>query len=467
MKSFIHISVLLSTLLMGFANAGSSKPYYDKKEILSKTDWKDVGVAEDAPSHLSVISQGIYYENLHSKYDKNYYYPATAGRDIDVYMFDTSFNYSYDEFSDISGSIDFMVKDGIVSKLNNTKVLYTENSGIPDHGTMTSVAVAGKTMGVAKKANLHGVIMDYNKSKVKNYVFIADNIFEWLKYLKENDLIKKHKTVFNFSIAGRTSLNTFKNGDSYTKLQDLINEIANNGAVFVAGAANDGKQPYQEDEVVFPCSFDNVICVGGVGNFNITGIMDDEIDSSYYTLGKYNIAKETNSNYGDHVDIYAPFVFHYQGKFKGSKKTREEYGIIEDDYEVEDTEYGLIIKNFNGVMPGTSFSTPIVSGVAATLMSELPERKFTSASMLSYLIDKGEKNKILGIPDGYPNVFLNNGKKIVYRPDLNIVSDNQHFFREINKSKHDSDIEIDVDLEEVIDIDVDSDDEFDDEFDDE
>ncbi|ORX83430.1 subtilisin-like protein [Anaeromyces robustus] len=450
---FLQIATLLNAFVMSFTYAKSKNEIiYNKKQILSETHWKNMNVDTNAPSHLSVISQGKFDEGLYDKYDKNYYYPSSAGQGVNVYMMDTTMNLTYDELSEVDAHIDFIIENGELKKPENDKVCININSKIPDHGSITSAAVTGKTLGVARKANIHGIIFN-DKDLIKG-------LLAWLKYFKENNLIKsyEHKTIFSFSIRGLTSVDQFETGEDFRMAQELINEISNMGVVFVAGAGNDDIQSYDVnlDAVSYPCSFDNVICVGGVGNFATPGINNDEIDSSYYTIGKFETIVTFNSNYGNHTDIYAPYVFHYRGNLLINDLLKLLLNINENDYEMKETEYGKVIKNFDGLLPGTSFSTPIVSGVVATLMSEFPEMKFTSKTMLEYLTNLGQDYYITGIPEGCPNVFINNGKRIIYSDfdneiDISNVSNTTVVVSDVSDNivkevLTDSDNEIDVDI---------------------
>jgi len=402
-------TTLVNTLPKNVDSAKSNKAYYNKKEILSDTHWKSMNVFIDAPSHLSIISQGKFDEKMYKKYDKNYYYPASAGKGIDVYMIDNSFNFTYDEFSEINAKVVAVIENGKITKPQSDKSHLNKvclNSFVFNHGSLTSMAVAGKTLGVAKKVNLYGVHIVLEEKREDNTGALLDSIIAWLEYFKENNLVNPHKTVFNISLCNFTSLDEFENGEKYRKAQNLINEISDMGVVMVAGAGNNGYQVYDEknNKVFYPCAFDNVISVGGAGKFNIPGIKNDEIDSSYYTLGKHS--KNILSNYGSHVDIYAPFAYHYHGESLRSQESKND-----------------ITKNIDLILPGTSFSSPIVAGVAATLMSEYPEKKFTSKSMLEYLTEIGIKDIIQGVSEGCSNVFINNGKKIVYDANTEIEFD--------------------------------------------
>lgn len=460
---FLHCSTLLSTLFLGFSLAEKDDIYYNKKEILSETGWKDVSIETNAPSHLSLLSQGRFDDALYGKYDKNYYYPASAGKDIEVFMFDNGFNFNLDEFSEVEANIEGFVEiNGVKNVTVKAKELGIDeellrkdfrdvNHTVPDHGTVTSTAVVGKTLGVAKKANIHGLVFLVDKeTEEKKIKFLNQFIRDGINYVKENNLIKPHQTVFNFSVRQDVTLDDFY-GDECRETQALINEISEMGVVFVAGAGNEFIEPYNEKEgyALIPCAYDNVICVGGVGNIDNSEFMNDVIDSSYYEvanytqyLERYNETITNSSNYGNHVDIYAPFLYHYHGDLITTELTSIYLNYDESKYEIEKSNYGNVVKDLDTIAPGTSMSSPLVSGVVATLMSELyPERKFTTSSMLDYLKEIGEEGIVKGVPEGCPNYFINNGKKIIFDVDINTeVEDPFPSDNEVEISEEDVDI---------------------------
>jgi len=157
---FLYCSNLLITLFLDISFAKCiNNNYYNKNKILSETGWKDLSIETNASSHLSLLSQGIFNEQLNNKYDKNYYYPASAGKGVEVFMFDNGFNFNLDEFSEIEANIEaFIGKDGVKNVSDKAKELGIEESilrkdyrdpekqSIPDHGTLTSIAVAGKNL---------------------------------------------------------------------------------------------------------------------------------------------------------------------------------------------------------------------------------------------------------------------------------------------------------------------------------
>ncbi|ORX59125.1 hypothetical protein BCR36DRAFT_241287, partial [Piromyces finnis] len=105
------------------------------------------------------------------------------------------------------------------------------------------------------------------------------------------------------------------------------------------------------------------------------------------------------SNYGKGIDIWAP-------------------GCTLLSYQDED------FTDVNELVEGTSFSSPIVAGVIATILSENNDIIFTRDSMMDYLDKIGSHNIISGILEeeqdyGPPtedevSLFINNGKRVVY-----------------------------------------------------
>jgi len=364
----------------------------------------------NAPLHLSVISQGRYDETAHGKYDKNYYYPTSAGKNIDIYMFDTSFNFSYDDFSDVYAQCDMSIEQGKVTKLSSVKVCYGYQ--INDHGAMTSAAAVGKLNGVAKNANIHGILLKENEQDPASLENIIDDIIAGLQYAKENQLFKPNKTILNFSIGLPVLISELENNEKYKLLQQLFNDMNDMGIVIVAGAGNDGVNTYDTNNnmAIIPCALDNVICTGGAANFFIPQIAIDEIDSSFYKLGNlpaYGNIPPFISNTGERVDIYGPMIFHYRGSITVPNEILQ--GVDLSMLMVEEATEQYTRLKHEEFMRGTSYTSPIVAGVAATIMSEHPDMEFNSQTMLEYLTNIGEKDILLDIPEGCPNVFINNG----------------------------------------------------------
>eukprot|EP00833_Pecoramyces_ruminatium_P010944 jgi/Orpsp1_1/1184976/evm.model.c7180000091812.1 len=468
-------------------------------EILNETQWSGVDVREDADIHLSLLSQRKFEGNSTTKYDKTYYYPSSAGKDIDIFILDSGFNFRHPEFAnkdERTVKCAFFVNNAVVfpSKVED----YCEfTNGLIYHGLMVSDVAAELTHGVANKANIYGIALfggyenedeypteypsdqplptdgneheypseyhteyptngeyttdifefptdyeypsdffefpddllneDPEEMYKQNAIFISD-VFASLKYIDEN-MLRPNKAVFNFSFG--IYFNELIETDQYNidYLRDFIDHMASEGAVFVASAGNESKEVELNGKTsLYPCALDNVICVGATDNagMNILYLYEDklfELINQLLELYKAQKKKEelqhliekssedderlnelysgksmnpenykvaTFSNYGKKVEIYAP-------------------GWVEAEYR---DIYGKFLKE---LVPGTSFSSPIVAGVAATIMSEHPEIKFDTKKMKEYLTEIGEKNIIEGMKKGDPNVFISNGKYSIYQ----------------------------------------------------
>jgi len=391
--------------------------YYSNSQIKAETKWKSVRVKENAPIHLSLISQGKFNEELVNKYDRNYYYPKTAGKNVDIFMFDAGFNFTYKDFPK---SKDRQVRCEVI--INNGKTYRSLSKDVcyyldyEDHGSQTAAVASGVYHGVADKANLHGIVLATDDKKI-----FWENLISGLNYVRDN-LITPHKAVINFSFGNFIDMDDLESED-IKMLQELLTEISEMGTVIVASAGNDGRPVYDEEmfkQVFIPCTLKDVICVGGIFNnmedgFSITignehvKLHDDMVTSQY--------SREFMSNYGKGVDLYAPFWIHYNGPMLVNN---DYYNLFMDmDAEIKnpvvyDNDY-VFIPEIDMINGGTSFSAPIVAGVAATIMSENPTVEFNSKTMLDYLLKTGEKDIIEGIEESH--VFINNGKHTVYSSD--------------------------------------------------
>jgi len=403
------------------------------ESIKSSTEWKNVCVRGNTYNHLSLISQGKFDETIHRNppdlsYDKNYYYPSSSGEGINVFILDAGFNFRHPEFSDKNSGrkVECLVtfdQDEYLEEHNDI-CMHGHND---HHGSKMASIIGGKTYGVASKVNIYGIGVRRNENQ------LISSFIYGLEYINNNYLSKqeyKYKTIINMSSAfdkneisniGLSMVNYYGN---------LIKEMSNKGAVFVVSAGNQGKIA---DNVIYPCSFDSVICVGAIDNVGINDISSkiDEMKNSNHddddedwkkeydrvnsifedkiadlvekkTFSSRNYVLASFSNYGNVVDIYAP-------------------GHVKVYYQDENR------NNTQIYATGTSYSTPIVAGVAATIMSEETSTHFTTDSMLSYLKSKGLKNTIKEIPSYYPNIFLNNGNNnsFVQYSEYNSCGNNQ------------------------------------------
>ncbi|OUM66078.1 hypothetical protein PIROE2DRAFT_6789 [Piromyces sp. E2] len=355
----------------------SQNSYYNQKEILEETKWNSLAIQEQSSLHLSLLSQGYCHTDLISEYDKNYYYPDSAGEDIDIVIIDTSFNFEYSEFENYSNRT---VKCVAYVNDNDSLVIPFESSTsvcgdlIHDHGQIVANMAGGSKNGAAKKANIYAISIPEDK----DFFIYMEDVLPALQYVLKY-LIRPHKTVVN--ISHRFIIE--KDDLFYKQYKDVINEITNEGAIVVVSAGNEESDvDFNTSEEIdksignltIPCVFSNTICVGG-------------IDSRQATYFDKNYMKANGSNYGKSIDIWAPFYVY-------TKVMR----------------FGIPI-NFS--CGGTSFSTPLTAGVIATIMSEFPDIEFTKNSMLKHLL----KNATPFYFNDEVHYFINNGKQIVYSKD--------------------------------------------------
>ncbi|OUM59239.1 hypothetical protein PIROE2DRAFT_33321, partial [Piromyces sp. E2] len=238
----------------------------------------------------------------------NYYYPATAGKDVDVYVIDSGFNFDYYEFAN---------KEERTAKC----LVRIDDSEEYFHGEQVADVVGGLEYGVADKANVYGIALS-------SYSYV--NFIKALEYIYESANMRPHKTIINMSFGGYLPIN--ERFPLTKRFKEIVQKLNEAGAVMVASAGNYGESTYNEKTNMYflPCAFDEVICVGGT---EIKTYMDSD---------KYNI--DNKSNFGKGVDIFAPYFT--DAIFIG-KNNEIEY----------DRGYG------------TSGSSPLVAGVAATIMS--------------------------------------------------------------------------------------------------
>jgi len=357
--------------------------YYDLDAIQKETNWTSVNVQSDPDDKtyfLSLISQSneIDVNNI----DKNFYYPGTAGQGIDMYFIDNGIIVHPDHYdtSERTVTCDAISSVYGIRETTEDEKTYCTNeeldsneiSNYPEHGIGVSSVAAG-TLGVAKKANIHMIVTDYNAvSALRSFDYILRKA-------------KPFKTILNMSYG--------KKGIYHQYYDDKLTDLINAGIIITVSAGNEGSnvcgEKDSEDFGVFPgCR--KAIAVG-----SIDSSFSFDIENQKYRISSI-------SNFGDCIDIYAP-------------------GDVVIPYLENDA-------NDYNYLGGTSFAAPIVAGVAASIMSEHPEIQFDNDLMKKTLIDMSIKDAIVksetGIDDidpfdkvnNTPNRFINNGKRSVYIP---------------------------------------------------
>ncbi|ORX52631.1 subtilisin-like protein, partial [Piromyces finnis] len=231
---------------------------YDIEEIKEETGWNNVMVRENAPLHLSIISQGEFNESRVDKYDKNYYYPESAGKDIDLYILDVGFNFNHPEFSNKNERIIkclFNITKAKVVEANSD--IYCFNKKQSSHGTTVAEAAAGKEHGAARKANIYAVLFEDITSA---------NVISALEYIKEN-LFRPYKSIFNLSYGYIKEIQRSSPISKTTsRVNELFEELTEAGSVIFTSAGNEGELSYNVtyNKQSIPCLENYTICVGGI-----------------------------------------------------------------------------------------------------------------------------------------------------------------------------------------------------------
>ncbi|KAL8396720.1 hypothetical protein RB594_003697 [Gaeumannomyces avenae] len=224
-----------------------------------------------------------------------YTFDETAGQNITVYVVDTGVRTTHAEFE---GRAEFTAEANFI----RGSPLTDENG----HGSHCAGTIAGKTFGVAKKANIVGVkVLDKDGSGQNSGVIAGMNFVA-------KDVAAKgrgRKAVMNMSLGGGAS----------KAVNDAINNIRAAGVVPVVAAGNENQNAINSS----PASATAAITVGAI---------DQRTD-----------AKASFSNFGDVVDIFAPGVQVVSVDAKSDTGSKP--------------------------LSGTSMASPHVAGLAAYLMA--------------------------------------------------------------------------------------------------
>jgi len=376
MAKFIKFLTIIFTLsLSTSAIPLNTTPFNNLVEIKQETNWDDVQVRKHASFGLNLISQGFVEERINQ--DSNYYYPGSAGKGVDIIVIDSDFNFNYQEFSnfkDRTAECLARVNRGNVTVYDKGVKICHDNAydSDPDylyHGEMVADIAAGRYFGVAENANIYGVVIDDLEVKT-----VTTALLYILDYIKENK--RAHKTIINISV-GQTLGSAFQYDVMGEDYKNAFHELTEAGAIVFTSAGNNHNNVNNPRYygIDYPCVYDDVICVGGTNN--------------NATLTQNMYQREENSNFGKEVNIFAPY---YVGVDYMKKGAEESTTLI---------------------AYGTSFSAPVVAGVAATIISENPDIEFDKDTMLEYLTKFGLKDVVDDVR-GSNNLFVNNGKHIVY-----------------------------------------------------
>ena len=339
--------------------------YFNKQDILDETHWRGIEVQENdfdfdlKFTHLSLLSQGKFYGNSTTTYDNNFYYPSSAGKGIDIYAIEKGINIykSKEDFDTYNGersiTCDIIIDEKEYKHVKSIKNCEDRSN---NHGTVVAIAAVGKLHGVAKKANYH---------LIKASTYDTDDDLLALKYIQNNAI--PGKSIINISHGCY---------DCYRKTVEVqISNMIKDGFIIFVAAGNDKR--YACENFHFN-SYPGIISIGAINNDDVAVYGDMEL-----------MYENTYSNYGECVDFFAP----------GTVR------VIDP-----------ITKNEKFMDHGTSFASPIVAGLAATIMSDDFNTKYIYENIKQKLNDLSIKNVISNLNEDTPNRLVNNGKLSVLQP---------------------------------------------------
>lgn len=276
-----------------------------------------------------------------------YLYAEEGGEGVDAYVIDTGTSAAHVDFG------------------GRAKWGYTAPQGEQDedghgHGTHCSGTIAGKTYGVAKRANIYAVKVfgsdgsGSTSDVLKGVDWAAKSHVEQLKLAKAGKRKGFKGSVANMSLGGGMS----------TLLNLAVDAAVDKGLHFAVAAGNDNADACYYS----PAAAKKVVTVGA-------SAIDDS--RAYF------------SNHGKCVDIFAPGL-NIQSTWIGSKYA-------------------------TNTISGTSMASPHICGLLAYYLSLQPasdseySTTITPAELKDNLVAIGTKNALTDINSDTPNVLAWNG----------------------------------------------------------
>lgn len=293
---------------------------------------------------------------------------ANEGDTSLVYIFDSGFDVSHDEFE---GRLTFAEDFTKPPK----KDILTQSG---EHGTHVASIILGKTFGVAKKATGIGVkvFREPEDRTDRNWDSIVKGI-EWgIKDAKQKiEDEEGDNAIFNLSLGW-----AYERGYKIdcSEMKKVVEKAIKEGIVVVIGAGNDNLPT----DAFCPSGIEKAITVGAIDQ----SFRRSDWPATSYDQIRFEEERHINvsgSNHGLFVDIWAPGT-NIMGAISGPGNKSEEWN-------------------------GTSMATPYVAGTLAVLMASEKERK-TPEEWKEKLIELSIKDELDAFSlAGGPNRLLYNG----------------------------------------------------------
>jgi len=281
--------------------------------------------------------------------NQRYNYPSAAGQNVYAYVIDTGCRTTHTEFEGraVHG----------ISTCPGCENVKTDDQG---HGTFVAGLIAGKVLGVAKKANIICIKALDSKGSGPNSAIIDG--LNWA--MKDWQRRGAPPAIINMSLGGGKSEALNRAATTATAM----------GMHVIVAAGNENMDAAQASPASVGGSLSPVVTVGSTN-------INDAISSF--------------SNYGSVVDIFAPGENVVSAAHTSDTQAKTN--------------------------SGTSFSCPTVAGVVALALSSVNSTgsTFTPAQMKKLLIDSSGKNLVTGLSGpkaASPNRMLYSGENIAATP---------------------------------------------------
>lgn len=320
----------------------------DRLETISHQD--------NAPWNLRQLSADVQFPDEREPY----YYIASAGAGVDVYILDTGIHYDLankhsDRFSYaptfIGGEENYVSFDVVAILV----AVADRRQDLNGHGTHVAGIVGSALYGVCKSCNIISVKVA-NKTGQLNSRAAVDGI-EWVL---DDNKDKMKKTGYKGAVINASWATVGKESQDNRDVRHAVNRADSAGIALVAAAGNTAEDPNKAE--LYPALSGKAISVAGSLE-----------DRRYYS----------KSGWGDRVDIIAP-------------ASVPSYYVDENINLVE-----------GYLMTGTSMAAPHVAGVIAIYMGH--EGPLSTKKARKRLMANVDKDYIIDVHPKTDNKFVNSG----------------------------------------------------------